>query len=145
MADFGCRSGHSGSDRRQAFPGSEEFRIINKNGLQPHQRSVMNDGEAYGGTMKDFLDAVLAQYGPAWTYQSGRCRTRSDAFDPRLSWPHRAGVVQGTSCLPISLVARVFVAPGELSPFLLQALASRNFKIDGGASRHVLDVQYRIR
>jgi hypothetical protein len=114
------------------FPGSTGFRIINKTGFNL-TNEVHDDGEAYGGTMKDFLDLAIAAYGNA-----GLDKVTDVVLEAMRLTRDYPGLTAADWFKHIqfadSLGRPGVRAPGELGPLLLQALASRNFKLDGGVT-----------
>jgi len=113
------------------FEGWQDFRIINKTGFFL-TNEVHDDGEAYGGAMHDLLDAVYTEQGRAGlkkvtdlTLESMRlCRNH-----PRLT----ADEWFNHMLFADELGAEGVRAPGELRPFILHALAGRNFDLGGRA------------
>jgi len=131
MADFVAALVIQSVTQGKPFPGSKKFRIINKTGFYL-TNEVHDDGEAYGGAMKDFMDAVIGAHAENGLNQVADIvletmrLTRdfpglnaSDWFDHLLFADSlgRPGLRQ----------------PGELKPFLLTALAERNFKLGEGS------------
>lgn len=114
------------------FPGSTDFRIINKTGFNL-TNEVHDDGEAYGGTMKDFLDLAIAQYGRA-----GLDKVTDVVLEAMRLTRDYPGLTAADWFKHLqfadSLGRPGVRAPGELGPLLLQALASRNFKLEGGST-----------
>jgi hypothetical protein len=130
MADFVAAMVIQGVTAGAPFPGSKEFRIINKTGFFL-TNEVHDDGEAYGGAMKDFLDAVVARDG-----QAGFAKVVDVILEAmRLSRDHPALTAQiwlEHIMFADSLGRPGVRQPGELSSLLLGAVGGRNFKIKGG-------------
>jgi len=131
MADFVAAIVIQAVSRGVPFPGSDQFRIINKTGFYL-TNEVHDDGEAYGGAMKDFMDSVIAQYGQiglkkvADVVLEGMRLTRDYPGLTAREWFNHL------------IFADHLGRPGlrgadELKPFLLKALAGRNFVMDAGA------------
>jgi hypothetical protein len=131
MADFVAAMVIQAVTNGVPFPGSNEFRIINKMGFNL-TNEVHDDGEAYGGTMKDFMDAVIAKNGPKGLDQV--VDVVLEAMRLSRDYPGLTAPEWFKHILFADSLGRPGLrAPGELSPLLLQALAARNFKFDGGA------------
>lgn len=62
MADFVAELAIQTVTKGQPFEGSENFRIVNTTGFS-FTNEVHDDGEAYGGSMRDLLMASRAQHG----------------------------------------------------------------------------------
>ena len=112
------------------FPGSDEFRIINKTAFFM-TNEVHDDGEAYGGAMKDFLDAVIKEKG-----KQGLAQVTDvvlEAMRLTRDYPGLTAKDWFEHLLFADSLGREGVrAPGELKPFVLATLAGRNFDLDGG-------------
>src|SRR5262249_10947726 len=112
------------------FPGSDEFRIINHTAFYVTNESH-DDGEAYGGTMKDFMDAVIAAQGDEGLHKI--VDTVLEAMRLTRGYPGLTAPAWFNHILFADSLGRPGLRqPGELSPYLKKALAGRNFKLDGG-------------
>ncbi len=112
------------------FPGSADFRIINKTGFYL-TNEVHDDGEAYGGAMKDFMDSTIKKYGSKGLDKFIDIvleAMRLTCDHPGLTAPEWFKHILFADSLGRPNVRE----PNELSPLLLAALAGRNFKLDGG-------------
>jgi hypothetical protein len=110
------------------FPGSDKFRIINKTGFYL-TNEVHDDGEAYGGAMKDFLDAATQKYGR----RGLRMVTDVVLETMRLTrdYPGLTAPEWFSHLLFADSLGRPGLRQkGELKPYLLRALAGRNFTLD---------------
>lgn len=129
MADFLAALVVADVTRGVPFEGSQSFRIINKTGFFL-TNEVHDDGEAYGGAMKDLLDAAIARDGQIGvkkvtdlTLEAMRlCRnhpglTAQEWFNHMLFADER-----GTEGVRTS---------GEMRSLILAALAGRNFDLAG--------------
>jgi hypothetical protein len=130
MADFVAAMVIDAVTQGVPFPGSDDFRIINKTGFFL-TNEVHDDGEAYGGTMKDFMDAVIKQNG-----QAGLNKVVDvvlEAMRLTRDYPGLTAAEWFNHILFADSLGRPGLREaGELKPFLLTALAGRNFKMDGG-------------
>lgn len=130
MADFIAALVVQGVTGGLPFPGSNEFRIINKTGFYL-TNEVHDDGESYGGAMKDFLDAVIRA-----NPENGLSQVTDVVLETmRLTrdYPGLTAPEWFKHLLFADSLGRPGLRqPGELRPFLLPALAGRNFKINGG-------------
>lgn len=130
MADFVAQIVVQAKTDGKPFPGSDKFRIDNKTGFHL-TNEVHDDGEAYGGAMKDFMDAVIARNGRKGLHQVADVvleGMRLSRDYPGLTAPEWFNHVLFAD----SLGRPGLRAPGELKGDLLAALAGRNFKLDGG-------------
>ena len=130
MADFIAAMVIQYKTQGVPFPGSTKFRINNKTGFNL-TNEVHDDGEAYGGAMKDFMDGVLKAQGKEGLHkvidlvlETMRLTrdypglTASDWFNHMI--------------FADSIGREGLRAEGELKSYILAALAERNFKLDGG-------------
>jgi len=111
-----------------SFPGMNDFRIVNNTGFFLTNESH-DDGEAYGGAMYDLLNAARAQYGEIGTVKV----TDLTLEAMRLSRNHPALTAPDWFNHMLFADERgngPLRAPGELSPLIKKALASRNFQLD---------------
>jgi hypothetical protein len=128
MADFVAQLVVQGVTNGEAFPGSQDFRIINNTGFVL-TNEVHDDGEAYGGAMNDFLQAAITAHGrhgltmvSDLVLEAMRlCRdnprlTARDWFEHMLFADElgRPGVREA----------------GQLRALILGALSHRNFRLD---------------
>ncbi len=112
------------------FPGSNDFRIINRTGFFL-TNEVHDDGEAYGGAMKDFLDASLQKFG-----QEGLTKVTDLVLEGMRLCRDNPGLTAESwfeHLLFADTLGRPGVrAPGELKDLLVNAVGGRNFKLEGG-------------
>lgn len=114
----------------ESFSGSDKFRIINHTGFYL-TNEVHDDGEAYGGAMKDFLDSVIREKGALGLKQVTDVileTMRLTRDYPGLTAPEWFKHLLFADSLGRPGVRQ----PNELKGHLMQALAARNFRIDGG-------------
>ena len=139
MADFVAELVLQAATAGVDFPGKEEQRIINRTGFYL-TNEVHDDGEAYGGVMKDILDKAIAKWGHAGlvrmtdlTMETMRLTrdhphlTAKDWFDHML--------------FADELGRRGVRARGEMRPLIDASMASRNFSEDE-SQRGTLSVVY---
>ena len=130
MADFCAAMVIRGVTKGVPFPGSQEFRIINKTGFFL-TNEVHDDGESYGGAMKDFLDATVTRDG-----QAGLAKVEDvilEAMRLTRDHPGLTAKIWFEHILFADSLGRPGVRkPGELAPLILAAINGRNFKMDGG-------------
>jgi hypothetical protein len=131
MADFVAQLIIQDVTNGTAFEGSEDFRIVNKIGFNLTNESH-DDGEAYGGSMRDLLMAAYAKEG-----RSGLLKVADITLDAmRLARNHPALTANDwfESILFADHLGRKGLrAPDEMKALINQALASRNFRFDRGA------------
>jgi hypothetical protein len=131
MADFVAAMIVQDVSKGQPFPGSTAFRIINHTGFNL-TNEVHDDGEAYGGTMKDFMDAVIAK-----DPQDGLTKVVDvvlEAMRLTRDYPGLTAADWFNHILFADRLGRPGVRlPGELSATLLSVLDGRNFRLDGSA------------
>lgn len=110
------------------FAGMNDFRIVNTTGFFLTNESH-DDGEAYGGSMYDLLNAARAQYGEIGTVKVADLTMeamRLSRNHPALTapdWFNHMLFADERGNAPLR-------APGELSGLIKKALASRNFQLD---------------
>jgi len=125
MADFVAEMVLQATTGGVDFPGINDQRIINETGFFL-TNEVHDDGEAYGGVMKDILDAALARDGRA-----GLRKVVDLVLEAmRLSRDHpelTADVWFDRMKFADTLGRRGVRRPGELTSLIDVALASRNF------------------
>ena len=132
MADFIAELVLKASWGQDDFPGYSGFRIINSTNFYL-SNEVHDDGEAYGGAMRDILVSAQNQFGAS----EGLAKITDLTLEAmRLTRDHPAltAEVWFRAMLFADSLGRPQVrAPGELSNLVSQALGSRNFRLDGGA------------
>ena len=110
------------------FDGWDQFRIINHTGFNL-TNEVHDDGEAYGGSMKDLLDAAMAKEG-----RKGLQKVVDLTLETmRLSRNHPALTANdwfGHMLFADSL-GSANRAPNEMKDYITSALGGRNFAFDG--------------
>ena len=125
MADFVAALVLQGAVGDRDFPGKLDQRIINKTGFYL-TNEVHDDGESYGGVMKDILDASLA----TWS-QSGLAMMTDLTFETmRLTRDHPAltAVEWFNHMLYADQLGRTGLrTPGQMHDVITAALNSRNF------------------
>jgi hypothetical protein len=111
------------------FDGSESFRIVNKTGFSL-TNEVHDDGESYGGSMRDLLMLARAKYGidgvkkvGDLTMETMRLCRNNPAITANV-WFNHMLFADELGHAPVR-------APGELKDLIVSALASRNFSFDG--------------
>ncbi len=130
MADFLADLVVQGVTHGTPFPGHDQFRIINKMGFNL-TNEIHDDGEAYGGTMKDFLDAAIAKDGQAGLHKVADLVL--EAMRLTRDYPGLTAADWFNHILFADSLGRPGLrAPGELSGLLLGSLTSRNFKLNNG-------------
>ncbi|MDZ4675966.1 MAG: hypothetical protein SGI74_00520 [Oligoflexia bacterium] len=127
MADFVAALVTADLTNGAEFPGSQDLRIINNTGFLL-TNEVHDDGEAYGGAMKDMLDAAMSQYGREGvrkmtdlTLEAMRLSRNHPALTAN-EWYNRMLFADQMGSLKVR-------NPGELKPLILKALAGRNFSL----------------
>jgi hypothetical protein len=123
----------------QPYPGESDMRIINQIGFHL-TNEVHDDGEAYGGSMRDMADLAIAKWG-----RPGLVKITDLTLEAmRLSRNHPA--LTAKDWFDHVLFADELGNPGiraagELHELIIQALAGRNYSFDGspGASLTVMN------
>ncbi len=113
----------------QTYDGWDQFRIINQTGFNL-TNEVHDDGEAYGGALKDLLDAAVASEGRVGLHKV----TDLTLEAMRLTRNHPGLTASGwfSHMLFADEIGRAGVrAPGELKDIIMAALNGRNFSLDG--------------
>ncbi|MBC7742890.1 MAG: hypothetical protein H7061_11885 [Bdellovibrionaceae bacterium] len=129
MADFVAEIVLQKVTKGQPFDGSDEFRIVNSTGFSL-TNEVHDDGEAYGGSMRDLLVLARNRYGLEAVKKVGDLTMETMRLcrnHPGITadvWFNHMLFADQLGHLPTR-------APGELSDLIRQALASRNFTFDG--------------
>lgn len=129
MADFVAALVIEKITKGQSFEGSEDFRIVNQIGFSL-TNEVHDDGESYGGSMRDLLTLAKNKYGVNGvakvgdlTMETMRLCRNNPAITAEVWFEHMLFADElGHS--PIR-------ASGELKDLIQQALAHRNFTFDG--------------
>jgi hypothetical protein len=130
MADFLAALVIQDVSKGKAFPGSTDFRIINKTGFNL-TNEVHDDGEAYGGALYDFLQLAMSEFGRS----AGLLKVTDLTLEAmRLARNHPALTAQ--EWFDHMLFADELGNPGvrlpnELHSFILSALAGRNYEMNG--------------
>lgn len=129
MADFVAALVIEKVTKGQAFDGSEDFRIVNNMGFSL-TNEVHDDGESYGGSMRDILMQARAKYGISGVTKIGDLTMETMRLcrnHPGITaeiWFNHMLFADSLGNLPTR-------APGELKELILAALAHRNFTLDG--------------
>jgi len=132
MADFLAALVVQDIMKDEVYPGSDDYRILNNTGFSL-TNEVHDDGEAYGGTMKDILALALEKYGPEaglakatdLTMEAMRLTRNNPALTAQDWFAHMLFADERGSNVR---------AAGDLGDLINQALASRNFSWDGKIS-----------
>jgi hypothetical protein len=131
MADFVAQIIVQAVTGGAQFEGLESFRILNNTGFYL-TNEVHDDGEAYGGTMNDFMSAAIARDG-----RIGLDKVTDvvlEAMRLTRDYPGLTAPDWFNHILFADSLGRPGLRqPGELKELLLKALAGRNFRLDGGA------------
>lgn len=140
MADFVASLVIAKVTNGQSFEGQEKMRIVNRTAFFLTNESH-DDGEAYGGSMYDLLNAARAKYGEAGTtkvadltMEAMRLSRNSPSLDAP-AWFNHMLFADELGHDPVR-------APGELRVLILTALAGRNFEFDP-ASAAKLTISYK--
>lgn len=129
MADFVAQMVINDVTNTQTFPGKDKMRVINHTGFNL-TNEVHDDGEAYGGSMSDILDAAIAKDGRAGLTKITDLileAMRLSRNNPALTangWFERVLFADQRGNAPVR-------AAGEFRSLILKALANRNFNLDG--------------
>lgn len=128
MADFLAALVLADLTQNQPFDGWLDFRIINKIGFNL-TNEVHDDGEAYGGAMKDLLDASIQKHGQLGVFKV----TDLTLEAMRLSRNHPGLTANHwfDQMLFADQMGQPGVRdPGEMKELIFQALNGRNFNFD---------------
>jgi hypothetical protein len=128
MADFVAELVVEAVTKNQPFPGHEGFRIINNTGFNL-TNEVHDDGESYGGALRDLLVAAMARDGLKGLHKVSDLTMetmRLTRDNPALT----AGGWFNHMLFADQLGRKGVRAPGELGALVREALASRNFSFD---------------
>lgn len=130
MADFVAALVIEDKMKGENFPGSNEFRIINHTGFLL-TNEVHDDGEAYGGTMKDILNAAIATFGrnglakmSDLTMETMRLARNNPGLTANGWFEHMLFADERGSEIRKS---------GEFKNLITTSLAGRNFSMSGAA------------
>ncbi len=127
MADFLAQLVVQAVTQGQPFPGSAEFRIINRTGFFL-TNEVHDDGEAYGGAMNDLLELALGKYG-----RTGLTMVADAVLEGmRLcrDHPHLTAKDWFEHLLFADELGRPGVRePGQLKSLIVAAIEGRNFSL----------------
>lgn len=128
MADFLAALVIEDVSSGNEFPGSRDFRILNNTGFNL-TNEVHDDGEAYGGAMKDMLEKAISQYGKLGlvmitdlTLEAMRLSRNNPALTAQDWFNHM---------LYADELGSSKRNPGELRYIIINALNGRNFSFDG--------------
>ncbi len=130
MADFVAQLVVQDVTGGKPFAGSDEFRIVNKTGFNL-TNEAHDDGEAYGGTMKDIMDLSIAKFG-----RPGLAKMTDLTLETmRLTRNHPA--LTANDWFEHMLFADEMGRPGirvagEMRELIVGALQSRNYRLDRG-------------
>ena len=114
----------------QAFPGSDHMRIVNKTSFHLTNESH-DDGEAYGGAMKDMMDAALVAHG-----RQGLVLMTDLTLEAMRFSRNHPGLTANDwfdHMLFADEIGSSLRAPGLFKAIIEGALATRNFRLDRGA------------
>lgn len=127
MADFVAQIIVEAVTDGAPFDGKDRMRIMNKIGFN-FTNEVHDDGEAYGGTMRDFMDLALQKFG-----RPGLDKTTDLVLETmRLSRNHPALTSADwyTHLKYADELGGVSRTPGEMSALIDEAFSKRNFSMD---------------
>ena len=131
MADFVAALVVQDVMKDQQYPGSQAYRIINHTGFFL-TNEVHDDGEAYGGTMKDILNASLAKFGP----EAGLAKMVDLTMEAMRLTRNNPGLTAQDWFSHMLFADEIKSArrnPGDLKDLILKSLAGRNFSMAGNA------------
>jgi hypothetical protein len=136
MADFVAALVVEDVKKGEAFPGSKDFRIMNQTGFFL-TNEVHDDGEAYGGTMKDILDLSIQKFGHELglkkmsdlTMEAMRLTRNNPALTAQSWFSHMLFADELGSSIR---------SPGELSSEINIALNNRNFSWDNSETADLI-------
>jgi hypothetical protein len=129
MADFCAALVIQDIMKDQVYPGSQDYRIINNTGFAL-TNEVHDDGESYGGTMRDILELSLKKFGP----ETGLAKMVDLTMETmRLTRNNPGLTAQGwfSHMLFADELSSEFRDAGDMTDIINQGLASRNFSWDG--------------
>ena len=129
MADFVAQLVANDVTNTQPFEGKEKMRIINHTGFNL-TNEVHDDGEAYGGSMNDLLEASIKKYG-----REGLTKVTDLTLETmRLTRDYPGLTANGWFDHMIfadELGHGNIRKGGELKPLIIDALNGRNFNLEG--------------
>jgi len=130
MADFVAQMVVEDVTKGVPFAGKEDFRIINHTAFNL-TNEVHDDGEAYGGAMRDILELAMEKYG----HQEGLKKMTDLTLEAmRLTRNHPALTANGW--FEHMLFADTLGSPvrksGDMGALVTKALGLRNFRMDNG-------------
>jgi hypothetical protein len=132
MADYLAALVTADVTNGQVFDGWNEARIINRTGFNL-TNEVHDDGEAYGGAMKDLLDAAMVREGRLGLHKV----TDLTLEAMRLTRNHPGLTANGWFNHMIyadDLGREGLRTPGEMKDLIVSALNGRNFSLDNQAT-----------
>lgn len=125
MADFVAALVIADVANGRVVPGAKNFRIVNKTGFFM-TNEAHDDGEAYGGAMKDMLDMAMRQWGRVGLVKMTDLTL--EAMRLTRDHPHLSAKDWFEHMLFADELGRTYLRqPGEMRALILGALASRNF------------------
>lgn len=141
MADFVAQLVVQDQMKGQDFPGASEFRIINNTGFYL-TNEVHDDGEAYGGTMRDIMVNAIKKFGPAGltkitdlTFEAMRYCRNNPALTAQDWFSHM---------LFADEIGSKYRQPGEMKELIISSLQSRNFSMDGKAANMLISYNENV-
>ncbi|MFZ4713393.1 MAG: hypothetical protein ACOYL6_06765 [Bacteriovoracaceae bacterium] len=132
MADFCAALVVQDIMKDKQYPGSQDYRIINHTGFFL-TNEVHDDGEAYGGTMKDILNASLVKYGP----EAGLAKMTDLTMEAMRLTRNNPGLTAQDWFAHMLFADEMDGAhrkAGEMKDLILKSLAGRNFSMEGKPS-----------
>jgi hypothetical protein len=139
MADFVAKIVVEHQTSGAAFPGKDDFRIINNTGFYL-TNEFHDEGEAYGGAMNDMLAEVLKKEGREGLYdftdltlETMRLTRNHPALTPRLWYEHMLYADE--------LGSEVRTA-GQYSEIIKEALKKRNFGFDASFKEAAMKITF---
>ncbi|MES2768576.1 MAG: hypothetical protein V4596_05455 [Bdellovibrionota bacterium] len=128
MADFVAKLVVEDVTDNQPFEGEDKFRIINQIGFSL-TNEVHDDGEAYGGSMRDIMEAAVAK-----DAQNGLKKMTDLTLDAMRLTRNHPGLTANDwfehMVFADSLGSPGIRAPGEMRELILSSIALRNFNLD---------------
>jgi hypothetical protein len=129
MADFCAALVVQSVMRDQQYPGNQDYRIINHTGFFL-TNEVHDDGEAYGGTMRDILAASIMKYGQ----EAGLAKMTDLTMETMRLTRNNPGLT-AQSWFSHMLFAderkSKYRRAGDMKDLILKSLAGRNFSMEG--------------
>jgi hypothetical protein len=136
MADFVAELVIQETTKGLPFQGQEKFRIVNNTGFHL-TNEVHDDGEAYGGVMRDMLVAARAKFGPQGLTKMGDLTMET----MRLTRNHPALTAEdwfSHMLFADELGKKSLRTKGEFKDLILTALGGRNFNLGTQSSAQFL-------